>query len=178
MTKYQNAIELSRKIRNIPNFPEDGIQFKDITPLLNSNDSFRLLSEILLEKYENKGITKVVGIESRGFWVGTVLALGLNAGFVPIRKPGKLPCKVVEKKYEKEYGYDSLQIHEDALTKEDVVLIHDDLLATGGTMLAAYDLVKGMGVKQIYINFIVELELLKGRVNFPLDTNIISIIKL
>ena len=128
MTKYQNAIELSRKIRNIPNFPEDGIQFKDITPLLNSNDSFRLLSEILLEKYENKGITKVVGIESRGFWVGTVLALGLNAGFVPIRKPGKLPCKVVEKKYEKEYGYDSLQIHEDALTKEDVVLIHDDLL--------------------------------------------------
>ncbi|MEQ3076456.1 adenine phosphoribosyltransferase [Bacteroides thetaiotaomicron] len=178
MTKYQNAIELSRKIRNIPNFPEDGIQFKDITPLLNSNDSFRLLSEILLEKYENKGITKVVGIESRGFWVGTVLALGLNAGFVPIRKPGKLPCKVVEKKYEKEYGYDSLQIHEDALTKEDVVLIHDDLLATGGTMLAAYDLVKGMGVKQIYINFIVELELLKGRANFPLDTNIISIIKL
>lgn len=178
MTKYQNAIELSRKIRNIPNFPEDGIQFKDITPLLNSNDSFRLLSEILLEKYENKGITKVVGIESRGFWVGTVLALGLNAEFVPIRKPGKLPCKVVEKKYEKEYGYDSLQIHEDALTKEDVVLIHDDLLATGGTMLAAYDLVKGMGVKQIYINFIVELELLKGRANFPLDTNIISIIKL
>lgn len=178
MTKYQNAIELSRKIRNIPNFPEDGIQFKDITPLLNSNDSFRLLSEILLEKYENKGITKVVGIESRGFWVGTVLALGLNAGFVPIRKPGKLRCKVVEKKYEKEYGYDSLQIHEDALTKEDVVLIHDDLLATGGTMLAAYDLVKGMGVKQIYINFIVELELLKGRANFPLDTNIISIIKL
>lgn len=101
MTKYQNAIELSRKIRNIPNFPEDGIQFKDITPLLNSNDSFRLLSEILLEKYENKGITKVVGIESRGFWVGTVLALGLNAGFVPIRNLGNCHAKWLKRNMKK-----------------------------------------------------------------------------
>lgn len=168
--------ELNKKIRNIPNFPKHGIQFKDITPLLNSSVSFRLLSDTILDLYKEKGITKVVGVESRGFFVGTVLALGLNAGFVPIRKPGKLPYKVIEKKYKKEYGYDILQMHEDALTKEDIVLIHDDLLATGGTMLAAYDLVKSMGVQKIHINFIVEIESLKGRLNFPEEVIITSII--
>lgn len=178
MIENKNIIDFSKKIRNIPDFPIAGVQFKDITPLLESNHSFRLLSETILDLYREKGITKVVGIESRGFFMGGILALGLNAGFVPIRKPGKLPRKIIEKKYNKEYGYDTLQIHEDALTKEDVVLIHDDLLATGGTMLAAYELVKSMGVKKIYINSIIELMSLKGRLSLPENIAITSVVKL
>ena len=135
------------------------------------------LSEILYEKYKGRGITKVVGIESRGFFMGPALAIKLGAGFVPVRKPGKLPYKVIEERYTKEYGEDAIQIHEDALTPEDVVLIHDDLLATGGTMVAAYSLVRKLGVKEIYINFLIELEELKGRKHFPEEVEICSMIK-
>jgi adenine phosphoribosyltransferase len=125
----------------------------------------------------DKGITKVVGIESRGFIMGPIMALELGAGFVPIRKPGKLPAEVYEEEYEKEYGTDKIQIHKDALHAEDVVLIHDDLLATGGTMHAAYKLVKKMGVRKIFVNFIIELEDLNGRELFPEDVEVESLIK-
>ena len=134
-------------VRNISNFPIEGIEFKDITTLFQSKESLQELSDILYEKYKDKGITMVVGIESRGFFMGPATALRLNAGFAPIRKPGKLPYKVLEECYTKEYGDDAIQIHIDALTEDDVVLLHDDLLATGGTMVAAYKLVKKMGVK-------------------------------
>lgn len=168
---------LTKAVRNIPDFPIPGIQFKDITTLFQSSEYLNELSEILFDTYRNKGITKVVGIESRGFFMGPATAIKLNAGFVPIRKPGKLPYKVIEETYTKEYGTDAIQIHEDALDENDVVLLHDDLLATGGTMVAAYNLVKKLGVKKIYINFLIELEGLDGRKHFPDDVELISIIK-
>ena len=154
---------LRNAVRNIPDFPIEGIQFKDITTLFQSPEHLKDLSDILYEKYKDRGITKVVGIESRGFFMGPALAIRLGAGFIPVRKPGKLPYKVIEETYTKEYGEDTIQIHEDALSPDDVVLIHDDLLATGGTMVAAHKLVKKMGVKKIFINFLIELEDLKGR---------------
>lgn len=168
---------LTAAVRNIPDFPIPGIQFKDITTLFQSPEHLKELSDILFEKYRDKGITKVVGIESRGFFMGPAVAIKLGAGFVPIRKPGKLPYKVIEETYTKEYGEDAIQIHEDALTKEDVVLIHDDLLATGGTMVAAYNLVKKLGVKKIYINFLIELEELEGHVLFPDEVEVSSVLK-
>lgn len=168
---------LTKSVRNIPDFPIPGIQFKDITTLFQSASHLKELSEILYDLYKEKGITKVVGIESRGFFMGPATAIKLNAGFVPIRKPGKLPYNVIEETYTKEYGEDTIQIHEDALNEDDVVLLHDDLLATGGTMVAAYNLVKKLGVKNIYINFLIELEELEGRLHFPADVEINSIIK-
>lgn len=168
---------LTSAVRNIPDFPIPGIQFKDITTLFQSPDHLKELSEILIEKYRDKGITKVVGIESRGFFMGPALAIELGAGFVPIRKPGKLPYKVIEETYTKEYGEDAIQIHADALHADDVVLIHDDLLATGGTMLAAYNLIRKLGVKTIYINFLIELEELKGRNLFPEEVELDTVLK-
>ncbi|MGI6047176.1 MAG: adenine phosphoribosyltransferase [Petrimonas sp.] len=168
---------LTAAVRNIPDFPIKGIQFKDITTLFQSPERLKELSDILYERYKNKGITKVVGIESRGFFMGPNLAIRLNAGFVPIRKPGKLPYKVIEEKYTKEYGEDAIQIHEDALCEDDIVLIHDDLLATGGTMVAALKLVKKMKVKKVYINFLIELEDLKARELFPEDVEVDTVLK-
>lgn len=168
---------LKASIRNIPNFPIEGIQFKDVTPLFQTAENLKNLSNVLTSLYTDKKITKVVGIESRGFIMAPILAMNLNAGFVPIRKPGKLPADTFEESYEKEYGMDTIQIHKDSLSKDDIVLIHDDLLATGGTMEAAYKLVKKMGVKKIYINFIIELELLKGRKLFPSDIEVETLIK-
>lgn len=178
MTCDINVELLKEKIRNIPNFPYNGINFKDITPLLSSRNYLYILTEMLLEKYRNKGITKVIGIESRGFFMASILAYGLNAGFVPIRKSGKLPFECFERKYKKEYGEDVIQIHSDSLTADDIVLIHDDLLATGGTILAAYELVKSMGVKHIYVNFLVELTHLSGRCKLPENLDVSSIFKL
>ncbi len=168
---------LKKAVRNIPDYPIPGIQFKDITTLFESAEHIKDLSEILYEKYKGRGITKVVGIESRGFFMGPALAIKLGAGFVPVRKPGKLPYNVIEERYTKEYGEDAIQIHEDALTPEDVVLIHDDLLATGGTMVAAHKLVRKLGVKEIYINFLIELEELQGRKHFPEEVEIWSLIQ-
>lgn len=168
---------LASAVRNIPDFPIPGIQFKDITTLFQSPEHLNELQETIYNIYKDRRITKVVGIESRGFFMGPAVAIKLNAGFVPIRKPGKLPYKVIEEKYIKEYGEDAIQIHEDALNENDIVLLHDDLLATGGTMAAAYNLVRKLGVKHIYINFLIELEELKGRVHFPDDVELISVIK-
>lgn len=167
--------ELKNIVRNIPHFPIHGIQFKDITPLFQNPESLQALTRNIASIYQDKGITKVVGIESRGFIMAPIAALELQAGFVPIRKPGKLPYSTIEEKYTKEYGTDAIQIHTDALCPNDVVLIHDDLLATGGTMLAAYNLIKRIGVKKVYINFIMELEDLKGREIFPEDVEITSL---
>lgn len=169
--------KLRKTVRNIPDFPIVGIQFKDVTPLFKTKESLSDLTEVLLDEYRDKGITKVIGIESRGFIMGPIMALEMGAGFVPIRKPGKLPAEVFEEFYEKEYGKDSIQIHKDAIGENDIVLIHDDLLATGGTMLAAYKLVKRIGVKKIYINFIIELEDLKGKEVFPKDIEVKALLK-
>ena len=169
--------KLKKAVRNIPDFPIPGIQFKDVTTLFKDSDNLRELSKELIERYKNRGITKVVGIESRGFIMGPIVALELGAGFVPIRKPGKLPAETIEESYEKEYGTDTIQIHKDALSPDDVVLLHDDLLATGGTMLAAYNLVRKMGVKKIYVNFLIELEDLNARKLFPADVEVETLIK-
>lgn len=175
--KKKKLEELKLRVRNIPNFPMEGIQFKDVTPLFKTKESLSDLTQVLLDNYMNLGITKVIGIESRGFIMGPIMALELGAGFIPIRKPGKLPADTFEEAYEKEYGLDKIQIHKDALSPDDVVLIHDDLLATGGTMLAAYNLVNRIGVKKIYVNFIIELEELNGREKFPREIEIQSLIK-
>jgi adenine phosphoribosyltransferase len=174
--KEEKLALLRNTVRNIPDFPIKGIQFKDVTPLFKTKESLSTLTEVLLDEYRDKGITKVVGIESRGFIMGPIMALELGTGFVPIRKPGKLPAEVFEEEYEKEYGIDKIQIHKDSLSEDDVVLLHDDLLATGGTMLAAHNLVKKMGVKKIYVNFIIELDELNGRRLFPGDVEIKSLI--
>ena len=162
-------------VRNIPDFPVPGIQFKDLTTAFKDPESLAIMGEALADLYRDKGVTRVVGIEARGFIGGAILATKLGAGFVPLRKPGKLPAEVIQKSYTKEYGTDTIEIHKDAITPDDVVVIHDDLLATGGTMLAAYDLVKSMHPKKIYINFICDLAELNGRYVFPPDVEITSL---
>lgn len=170
--------KLIKSIRNIPDFPIPGVQFKDVTTLFKDPECLHILSDLMYEEYKNKGITKVVGIESRGFIMGPILATRLNAGFVPIRKPGKLPAEVLEESYTKEYGIDAIQIHKDALSDDDVVLLHDDLLATGGTMKAACNLIRKFNPKGIYINFIIELVELNGRSIFDKDLDITAILEL
>ena len=130
-----NNETLLRNLRNIPDFPIPGIQFKDVSTLYKDAECLKIMVDELYEKYKDKGITKVVGIESRGFVVGAALALRLGAGFVMCRKPGKLPGDTKKESYMKEYGEDTIEIHCDAITNDDTVLIHDDLLATGGTLL-------------------------------------------
>ena len=169
--------KLAKAVRNVPDFPIPGIQFKDVTTLFKDAVILQELVEGLYEIYKNERITKVVGIESRGFILGPLLAVRLNAGFIPIRKPGKLPAAIFEESYEKEYGRDAIQIHQDAMDSNDVVLLHDDLLATGGTMHAAVRLVQKFNPQKIYVNFLIELEDLKGRVGFPSDIQVDSIIK-
>ncbi|GHT88712.1 adenine phosphoribosyltransferase [Bacteroidia bacterium] len=172
-----NIEKLTKSVRNVPDFPIPGIQFKDVTTLFKDPEILKELTDGLYEMYKDKGITKVVGIESRGFIMGPLLAERLKAGFVPIRKPGKLPAATHEESYEKEYGTDTIQIHQDAVSENDVVLLHDDLLATGGTMLAAVKLIKKFNPKKIYVNFLIELEELKGRGAFDPEIEVTSIIK-
>lgn len=157
------AEQVKQIIRNIPDFPVPGIQFKDLTTALREPSCLMWMKDEVVKEYANKGITKVLGIESRGFILAPSVAMEINAGFVPVRKPGKLPAEVIEQSYAKEYGIDRIQIHKDALNEQDIVLIHDDLLATGGTMAAAIELVKKFNVKKIYVNFVVELDGLEGR---------------
>ena len=154
-------MNFKKYIREIPNFPKEGISFKDITPLLKNKDAFNLVLDFIVEKFRDKGITKVIGLESRGFIFGGAIAGKLNAGFVPVRKKGKLPSETFSETYDLEYGVDSVEIHADALDENDVVLIHDDLLATGGTAYAALNLVRRMGVKNIYFSFICDLEFIQ-----------------
>ena len=169
---------LIKSIREIPDFPIPGILFYDVTTLFKDPWCLQELSNIMFEMYKDKGITKVVGIESRGFIMGPILATRLNAGFIPIRKPGKLPAEVIEESYDKEYGTDTVQIHKDALDENDVVLLHDDLLATGGTMKAACELVTKLKPKKVYVNFIIELKDLTGKSVFGDDVEVESVLTL
>ena len=153
-----NKILLS-KLRNVPDFPIPGIQFKDVSTLYKDAECLQIMIDELYEKYKEKGITKVVGIESRGFVIGAALAAKLGAGFVMCRKPGKLPAETKKASYSKEYGVDTIEIHTDAIDEKDTVLIHDDLLATGGSMKAAYDLVSQFNPKNIYIGILIELRI-------------------
>lgn len=153
-------MDIKKYIREIPDFPAAGINFKDITTLLKDGEAFRFVVDKITRQYRNKGITKVVTLESRGFIVGGALAYHLRAGFVPIRKKGKLPAPTVSVTYDLEYGSDIIEMHEDALRPDDIVLIHDDLLATGGTAMAALKLVNKFKVKKIYFSFICDLDFL------------------
>ena len=175
-----NTDLLLQNLRNIPDFPKPGIQFKDVSTLFKNPECNREMLEELVRVYRDKGITKVVGIESRGFVMGAVLAAALGAGVVLCRKPGKLPGTTLKASYAKEYGLDSIEIHTDAITADDVVLIHDDLLATGGSMKAAYDLVKMFRPKDIFIDFIIELRMegLQGREALGEDKKIHTLLTL
>jgi len=156
-------MDLKKLIRDVPNFPIKGIIFKDITPLLKDPKGYSETLDKLYNLSKNMGITKVIGIESRGFIFGGALAEKLGAGFVPIRKPGKLPSETVTESYELEYGIDSIEIHKDALEHGDKVLLHDDLLATGGTMEAACKLVEKLGAEIVQISFLINLTFLNGK---------------
>lgn len=169
--------ELKKTIRDVPDFPSKGIIFRDLTTMIKNGEALHVMSEAMADLYKDKGITKVVGIESRGFIGGSILAYKLGCGFVPARKPGKLPSLTIKASYAKEYGVDTIELHKDAIQPGDIVVLHDDLLATGGTMNAAYELVKSMKPKKIYINFIVELTALDGRANLPEDCEITSLLK-
>lgn len=171
----QDLERVKSVVRNIPDFPVPGIQFKDLTTAFKDPEALQIMTQAMVELYRDAGITKVVGVEARGFIGGAILATQLNAGFVPLRKPGKLPAEVIQKSYSKEYGTDTIEIHKDAIGPDDIVVIHDDLLATGGTMLAAYELVKSMNPKKIYINFICDLADLNGRDVFPPEVEITSL---
>ena len=168
---------LLANLREIPDFPIPGILFYDVTTLFKNAECVQEMLDALYELYKDKGITKVVGIESRGFILGGALAARLGAGFVLARKPGKLPAETIEETYDKEYGTDCIQIHKDAINENDVVLLHDDLLATGGTMAATYRLVQKCGAPQTFINFIIELNDLNGRNAFPKEVEIETLLQ-
>lgn len=153
------------RLRTIPDFPKPGVHFKDVSTWFNDPACLRMLADEIVRRYEKRGVTKVVGIESRGFVLGAIVAERLGAGFVMCRKPGKLPGKTLKASYAKEYGIDNIEIHLGAIGRDDVVLIHDDLLATGGSMKAAVDLVRAFGPKEVLVNFLIELRMegLEGR---------------
>ena len=170
---------LMDNLRCIPDFPVKGVNFRDVTTLFKSGECLQEMIDELYEIYKDKGITKVVGIESRGFVMASALAVRLGAGVILCRKPGKLPSETVQESYEKEYGTDTIEIHKDAIIPDDVVLLHDDLLATGGTMKAACNLVKKFNPKKVYINFIIELvnEGFEGRNIFDDDIEVSTLIQ-
>jgi len=161
-------VDLIREsIRDIPDFPKPGIVFKDITPLLSDPEAFKRVLDLLVERYSGRSLDRIVGIESRGFIFGAALADRLGVGFVPVRKPGKLPYRTVKEEYSLEYGTDAIEIHEDAVPEGGAVLIVDDLLATGGTAAAAVSLVRKIGGEIVEVAFVVELGFLKGREKLP-----------
>ena len=170
--------KLIEAIRVVPDFPVKGIQFFDVTTLFKDPEAYEEVLDRICSLYKDKGITKVAGIESRGFIAGAAVAARLGAGFVPIRKPGKLPATALRESYQKEYGTDSIEIHADAITSDDVVLIHDDILATGGTASAAVRLIKHFGPKAIYANFIIDITDVPRTSPFPEDVEVSSVLHL
>lgn len=170
--------ELIKTIRVVPDFPVKGIQFFDVTTIFKNPEAFEEVISRICELYKDKGITKVAGIESRGFITGAAVAARLGAGFVPIRKPGKLPAKTVSESYAKEYGSDTIEIHSDAIEPGDVVLIHDDILATGGTAGAAIALVKKFSPAAVYLNFIIDITDVPRTVTIPEDVEVVSLLGL
>lgn len=168
--------DVKNSIRNIPDYPKKGIQFKDLTTAIKKPELFHFLIDEIANMYQGRGITKVVGIESRGFILGGALAARLGAGFVPIRKPNKLPADRYSVSYQLEYGEDSIEIHKDAIEPGEIILLHDDLLATGGTSKAALELLANFNPEEIYLNFIVELNFLEGRKMIGDDYDISSMV--
>lgn len=160
-----NNQTLINNLRSIQDFPKKGINFRDVTTLYKSAECLKIMLEELEELYKDKGITKIVGIESRGFVMASALAARLGCGIVLARKPGKLPATTIKESFSKEYGVDTIEMHIDSIDENDIVLIHDDLLATGGTAKAAYKLVQHFHPKKVYMNFIIEItdEGLHGR---------------
>lgn len=156
-------MNLQDYIRDIPNFPKPGILFKDITPMLDNPEANKYATQSLIDLTKDLKINKVIGVESRGFFFGTLIANKLNAGFIPVRKPNKLPSDKLSQEFQLEYGTDRLEIHKDAISKGDRVLIHDDVLATGGTAEAVCKLVEELGGEVVQCNFLIELSFLKGR---------------
>jgi len=150
-------------VRTVPDFPKKGIMFRDITTLLKEPGAFQQSVDLLTERYREAGVQKVVGVESRGFILGGPLAYRLHAGFVPVRKPGKLPAPTARAEYALEYGTDAVEIHTDAIKRGERILIHDDLLATGGTILATCRLVEQLGGTIVGLAFLIELTFLHGR---------------
>ncbi len=177
MAKY----DYESKIVSIPDYPEPGVIFKDITPLVGDPEAFRALVEEISDHYRDAGITKVAGTEARGFFVGGAVAYNLGVGFVPVRKPGKLPRAVYKQEYSLEYGTDSLEIHKDALTSDDKVLVVDDLIATGGSAVATAQLCEQTGATTAGFAFIMELAFLEPRkavsAQFP-DVDVFSLVKI
>ena len=171
--KLYNSLIMNNKtlldnLRCIPDFPKKGINFRDVTTLYKNAECLQIMLDEMEAIYKDKGITKIVGIESRGFIMAAALAARLGCGMVMARKPGKLPSTVIKESFSKEYGVDTIEMHIDSINENDVVLIHDDLLATGGTAKAAYNLVQHFHPKKVYINFIIEIkdEGLHGRDEF------------
>ncbi len=171
-----NIEKIKSMIRNVPDFPKEGIMFRDITTALKDAQTLKLTVDEIYEAFKDEKIDYVAGIESRGFIYGMPLAYKLNCGFIPIRKPKKLPCEVISQEYELEYGTDKIEMHKDALKKGDRVLVVDDLLATGGTAQAAIKLVS-QAAEPIGIAFVIELEDLDGRKKLPKDIKVVSLVK-
>lgn len=174
-----NNPTLIKNLRVVPDFPIPGIQFQDISTLFSNPECLHIMRDEIKELYKEKGITKIVGLESRGFMMGAIMASELDAGFVMARKPGKLPGETISQEYSKEYGKDEICLIKDAIDETDVVLIHDDLLATGGSMRAAIDLVKKFNPRKIYVNSIIELTIegLHGR-DMLQDVEITTLLKI
>ena len=178
MKNEQEIIEkVKKEIRDVPNFPKKGILFKDITTAIKKPQTLALIIDWFVEQLKDKKIDYVVGLESRGFIFAPTIAYKIGAGFVPIRKPGKLPAKVEKMDYDLEYGSDTIEIHQDALEEGSNVAIIDDLLATGGTAGAAYKLIQKLGAKTVTMAFMIELLDLKGKDKLPTDVEILSLIK-
>lgn len=167
---------IKKHVRDVIDFPQKGVVFKDLTTVFKDPRALHIIGWDLAQLYRDKGVTKVVGIESRGFIGASILSFELGAGFVPVRKPGKLPADTISASYDKEYGKDTIEIHRDAITEDDVVVLHDDVLATGGTMAAVYELVRRFNPRKIYINAIVELSDLGGRAKLPAEAETTALI--
>ncbi|HLP04222.1 MAG TPA: adenine phosphoribosyltransferase [Paludibacter sp.] len=172
-----NIEQVVASIRDVPDFPKPGIMFKDITTAMKDAEVLHFIVDELYGYYKDKGITKVVGVESRGFVLGSILAYKLGAGFVLLRKPGKLPADTFRVDYQLEYGFDSLEIHKDAIEGKDVVLLHDDLLATGGSASAALKLIGNFNPESVYVSFLIELEFLNGRLRLEGAEDIHALLK-
>ena len=169
---------LLNNIRTVPDYPVKGIIFFDVTTLFKNHKCLKEIVDEICEIYKDKGITKVAGVESRGFVVGAAVAAKLGVGFVPVRKPGKLPAEFVSESYSKEYGTDTIEMHTDAIEPGDVVLVHDDILATGGTASAAVRLVKKFHPKAVYANFIIDIIDIPRSCPIPSDVEVTSMLQL
>ena len=176
MTTANTVDTVKSLIRDIQDFPKKGILFKDITTALRDKDGYKAIIDFMKEKFADKKIDYIAGMESRGFIFGATLAYELGCGFVPLRKPGKLPAEVISESYDLEYGKNTLEIHKDAIEEGKRVLIVDDLLATGGTALAACNLVKKIGANVVGMAFVIELADLNGREKLPKDVEVVSML--